>query len=182
MDLTVRILLFFFLVHAVLAVKQPRDIITAGDVDFDNAEHAVGIRRKRGWIKDVIDETPKLVKGTGKVINWFQVRRGKRILLQDARLHKFVSSSFVVYRKAGGLQRAHKDFYMTVRKFTSIGTVQEGRIGKHDLVILNEKNPYCIPTPCQTIELYTRNSSNDGWNAVIVLYNKVDTFDISYHT
>ena len=179
-DFIVRILPFIFLVYAVLAVRQLRDITEAA-VGSDNAEdHAVGIRRKRGWVKELIDAGPRLVKGTGKVINWWQVRKAKRILLQDATLQRYVTSSIKVYSKEGGLRKAYKDFYRAVPEYTSSGTVREGRIGMNDVVILNEQNQYCKPTPCQTIELFIPNSKRDGWNIVIVLYHKVDVLSSSY--
>ena len=109
MDFIVRIILFLFLVHVALTVKQDRDINEVV-VNSDNTkDHAVGIRRKRAWVKDFIDVAPRLVTGTRKVVTvariWWRVQQVKRILMQDTTLRR-IESTVKVYTKRGNFKRA----------------------------------------------------------------------------
>ena len=179
MDLTIRILLFFFLVHVAIAVKEMRDI-TADAINSDNAEdHAVGIRRKRG-VKDYMDVGSKILKGTGKVITrariMWRVQQAKLILWQDAQPLS-IFPSYKAYMKRGGEQRADGDYFEMHMSFYEIKAVKTfdgddaivGQIGKYT-VTYRKQNPTCNP-PSPTIELVTpATASGAGGKYMIVVY------------
>ena len=181
MDFLVRIIIFLFLVHAALTVKQDRDI-NAVAVNSDNTkDHAVGIRRKRSWVKDVIDATT----GTRKVVKvariWWRVQQVKRILMQDTTLQR-IESTVKVYTKRGNFKRAEKElFHMSLygkkHTKTSSGDMAEvGNIGEY-IVRFRKHNPACRPIPCTTIEMWKPPSHHARRNVVVVIYDEHNKFN-----
>ena len=181
MDFIVRIIIFLFLVHAALTVKQERDI-NAVTVNSDNTkDHAVGIRGKRGWVKDMID----VGTGTRKVVTvariWWRLQQAKRILMQDTTLQR-IESTVKVYTKRGNIKRAQKElFHMSLygirHKKTSSGDMAEvGNIGEY-IVRFRKHNPACRPIPCTTIEMWKPPSGQARGNVVVVIYDEHNKFN-----
>ena len=143
---------------------------------------SAGIQRKRSLRNQL-----ELITGTGKVIKGtrilYRLGKARRILLKDASLMANQTPFDWIYRKAGGLRRAERDFLeMSLRDTYHVQLIEGdtgiiGQIGKYS-VVFRKENPQHGPVPLPTITMAPPPLPRGRRKSIQIVYGHIRTFKI----
>ena len=186
MDLKVIVTVLLFLsVYVALAANQRGDSPSSDIRNDATLDNSVGIRSKRGLLKEGAEFGSKLITGAGKFITRtrLRVQQAEEVLLKDAIHVKRISPTANVYTKPGGVGRAQQDF-LNMNVYRGTGSERKrimlATTGKY-AVVYRKADPRCQP-PSPSIDMWRPASSGDGYHKVFIIYtdkpvSKLDSFE-----